>query len=82
MANSFKAPLMIDCALWGGKFTIDFVNFSGAKGKIFVMQKHANLSHELIYLLRPRRWPLFAQKSLSNPKLKVGLPLEFFVTIC
>ena len=45
------------------------------------MQKHANLSHELTYLLRPRRWPLFAQKSLSNPKLKVGLPLEFFVTI-
>ena len=81
MANSSKAPLMIVYALWGGKFTIDFVNFSGAKGKIFVMQKHANLSHELIYLLRPRRWPLFAQKSLSNPKLKGGLPLEVFVTI-
>jgi len=81
IANSSKAPLTVVCAPWGGKFTIDFVNFAGAKGKMFVMQKHANVSHELTYLLCPHRWPLFAQKSLSNPKLKGGLPLEFFITI-
>ncbi len=82
MASSSKAPLMIVCARWGANSRIDFVNFAGKKGKMFVMQKHANLSHELTHLLRPHRWPLFAQKSLSKPKLKGGLPLEFFVTIC
>ena len=54
----------------GIEFTIDFVNFAGAKGKMFVMRKHANLSHELTYLLRPHSWLLFAQKSLPNSKPK------------
>jgi hypothetical protein len=54
----------------GLKLTIDLVNFAAAKGKMFVMQKHANLSHELTYLLRPHSWLLFAQKSLPNSKPK------------
>ena len=52
-----------DCScLLGFKFTIDFVNFAGAKGKMFVMQKHANLSHELTFVLRPHSLLLFCPK--------------------
>ena len=81
MANSSKAPFYDRSCPLGFKFTIDFVNFAGAKGKMFVMQKYANLNHELTYLLRSHSWLLSAQKKLPIYKPREGLPLEFFVTI-
>ena len=66
MANSSKALLIIFFRPLGLKLTIDLVNFAAAKGKMFVMQKHANLSHELTYFTTPPQLDAFRPKKFTK----------------